>query len=148
MASIILKLKKGKTFEPVVLPPFEHITVSALLSWQGKPCVLEFDDNGRKVYAYGNESVRGKWEVGKAVMDMESFCNYWRYKLLEYGIDLFCKVENRGERIAIMTAEGLLEDEAHKYCDTKPHIYATQRELILGAECKVPEHQITSVVRG
>jgi hypothetical protein len=36
------------------------------------------------------------------------------------------QAENRAERIAIMTVEGMSEEEAHRYCDTKPEQYGTR----------------------
>lgn len=38
--------------------------------------------------------------------------------------------DNRAERIAIQTAEGMTEAESNAYCDSKPAIYGTQMELI------------------
>lgn len=121
---LTLKLKRKGKFEIIELPPFGTITINDWLTWDKQPCVLECDVITGKVYAYGNEEVRGKWEEGKAVLDMQSFAkDYWRFKILEYGINLFTKAENREERIAIMTTEGETEDSAIKYCDSQPNLY-------------------------
>ena len=123
---LTMKLKKGKAFEVIPMPPFKEISAGALKSWIGKPCVLECATENGKVYAYGNESVRGSWEKGKCVMDMESFCNYWRYKILEYGIDLFTQQENREHGLAQRTQDGDVTDQqAHEQMDLMPHKYGT-----------------------
>lgn len=33
------------------------------------------------------------------------------------------KAEYRYERVAIMTIEGMSEEDAHRYCDSKPELY-------------------------
>jgi len=120
---ITMKLKKDGKFQVIDMPPKESLTAAILLTWSGKPCVLEFVDGERKMYAYGDESVRGKWEVGKCTMDMESFAHYWRYKLLEYGIDLFTRQENAAERRAICEVENVPPEEIAKILESQPHLY-------------------------
>jgi len=38
--------------------------------------------------------------------------------------------ENREERVAIMTTEGLSESDSHQYCDSKPEIYGAKQTLV------------------
>jgi hypothetical protein len=57
-------------------------------------------------------------------MDMESFAHYWQFKLLEFGIDIFSRVENREERTAIMAAEGETQQTIDEYLETRPDLYA------------------------
>lgn len=126
---ITLKLKKNNKFEVVKMPPVEQITAAILATWIEKPCVLEFAEGEKKIYAYGNESVRGAWELGKIVMDMRNFCDYWRYKMLDYGIDVFSRLEAREERIAICEADGVPQETIDKILADKPLMYGTQQEL-------------------
>lgn len=99
------------------------MTVAILSTWIGRPCVLEFDDGRKKIYAYGTEEVRGKWEEGKIVMNMDCFCHFWRYKTLEYGLDLFAQQENREERRAICEADNVPETTIRRIYTQAPLIY-------------------------
>ena len=36
------------------------------------------------------------------------------------------EAENREERVAIMTAEGMSEEEAQAYCDTRPWLHGVR----------------------
>lgn len=130
MTSLTLKLKKDKKFVVVDMPPPEKITAKLLETWQGKPCVIEFKCQGRNVYAYGNEDVRGAWEHDKIVMDMPSFCHYWQYKILEFGIDTFTKLEMREERIFICEVEKVPPQEIVKILTDHPNLYGGDNENI------------------
>jgi len=123
---ITMKLKKDGKYQIIDMPPVEQISAIGIRTWIGKPCVLEFVDGERKVYAYGDESVRGKWEEGKCTMDMESFAHYFKYKALEYGIDLFTRQENAAERTAIMETEGETPEAIQAVLASQPGLYGGQ----------------------
>ena len=38
------------------------------------------------------------------------------------------EAESREERVAIMTAEGMPEEEAQAYCDTKPWLHGVREQ--------------------
>lgn len=120
---LTLKLKAAGKWQVVEMPPVGQITAKILETWIGKPCVLEFVDFTRTVYAYGNEDVRGTWEHDKCVMDMDNFCHYWMYKLLEFGIDTFSKIENTEERTHIMAAEGESKAAIADVIASRPDLY-------------------------
>lgn len=120
---ITIKAKEQNKFVVQPMPPIELITAKSLESWIGKPCVLEFDDGRKKLYAYGNAQMRGAWEENKIVMDMESFTQYWKYKMLEYGLDLFTRQENAEERRAIMETENTPPEEIEHVLASQPDLY-------------------------
>ena len=117
---LTMKLKHGTQFKTIAIP--RDISIPALKSWIGKPCVLEAKDGDAKTYAYGNEEVRGLWETGKHVVSMEIFCfNY------QYGFNAFARQEAREERIAICETEGVPPSEIEAILHHQPHLYEKEK---------------------
>lgn len=128
---LTLKLKSGAGWQIIALPPQEKLSAAVLRTWEGTPCVLQFEDVNKTIYAYGNEDVRGKWEQGKIVMGMDTFADFWMYKLLELGLDTFAKVELRGEREAIMAAEG---ESPADVLASRPDLYQTEIDYVVPSD--------------
>ncbi len=113
---LTMKLKEGKIFKTIELS--KNVTIPALKSWLGTPCVLEAIDGDAKTYAYGNEAVRGKWEKDKHVVPLDIFIfNY------QYGFNAFARQEAREERIAICEADSVPPETIAAILATQPHLY-------------------------
>lgn len=123
---ITIKRKEGATWK-IVPTDIRRLAAKDLTQYIGQPVVIEFAEHGRKIYGIGSDAVSGAWTNGKATMSMESFQDYWSYKMLEIAIDTLAAAEYRKERVAIMTTDGkATEQQAHAHCNTQPMLYGEQ----------------------
>jgi hypothetical protein len=125
---ITIKRKQGKAWE-IISADIRKLTSNDLKQYTGQDVVIEFTEQGRKLYAIGNEALHGNWTQGKAVMSMDSFCDYWCYKQMEIAVDIFAAQEYRAEREAIMAGEGATKEQIKECLDSQPMKYSTQAEL-------------------
>jgi hypothetical protein len=128
LQEIKLKLRSHNKWETIALPPVEECTAALFETWADQPCIIEFADVHRKYYAYGNDDVAHYVPEGQIIMDMGAFCQFWRMKLLEFGIDTFSKVELADERRDIMTVEGESADTIAAVIASRPDLY-TQPDI-------------------